>query len=782
MPSDDGFLRELRATFRVEAQEHLQTMSQGFIDLEAATQPAARAPIVETVFRAAHSLKGASRAVDLPDVESVCQLLEDVLAVQRRGQGELPIDALDVLYRALDVIGALVADIDGTGPPAKPAEVGAVRRELRRIAAAVPAGKGGGGAAGTAPSVEQAGDGVEQAPAPVAADVPPMPMPMPPAPLPVPVPVLQADNTVRVPLAKLEAQLLRTEELLGVRLSVGQRVAQLQQLAPWFDTWRRTAAGLESDVRMLRQRQASLGGGEGDGAVAGSLSRMLEFWAWGEEAIRLLESNLADIGRLARQDHELLQRGVDAALGSAKQLLLLPFAVICAPFPKLVRDLCRAEGKEADLVIQGEQVALDKHILEELKDPLMHMLRNAVDHAVEAPAERAVRGKPRRATLVLAVEQIDRNQVRITLSDDGAGIDPERVRAAAVRNGLLSAEEAALLDDAAARMLVFRSALTTGQAVTPLSGRGLGLAIVQENARRLGGDVQVDSTRGEGTVFRIVVPAVRATFRGILCEVAQRRFLMPASAVEHVERVKPDARCSVEGREAVRMDGRVLALVHLADVLELPAEPVPKEAALQVIVVGGSGPAVAFAVDAVLEEREVLVKPLRRPLIRVRNISAAAVLGTGELVPVLNAADLLQAARHVAVGSRPSAAPARPRRAKHILVAEDSITSRLLLKSVLQAAGYDVKTAVDGMEALSLLRAERFDLLVSDVEMPRLNGFDLTARLRVDRKLSELPVVLVTALATPEDRARGVDAGADAYITKGSFDQDHLLEAIERLI
>ena len=243
---------------------------------------------------------------------------------------------------------------------------------------------------------------------------------------------------------------------------------------------------------------------------------------------------------------------------------------------------------------------------------------------------------------------------------------------------------------------------------------------------------------------------------------------------------------TVEGRETLSFGGRAVSLVHLADALELPqVEPeATSPGGMPIIVLGRNGQRVAFAVDKIHDEQEILVKPLMKPLSRVRNIAAVTVLGSGRVAPILNVADLLQSARKLAGASARVAAAAKPSKVetRSILVAEDSITSRMLLKAILESAGYRVKTAVDGMEAFTLLRSEHFDLVVSDVEMPRLNGFDLTVRIRADKKLAQLPLVLVTALESREDRERGIDVGANAYLVKSSFDQSNLIEAVRRLI
>ena len=765
MPIDDDFLRQLHATFMVEAREHVQALSRGLLALEKDLAESEQAVVAEEIFRAAHSLKGAASAVEMGGIESICQSMEDVFEAQRR-DGTVPsAQAMDVLHRALDTVQALLEAMAGSGPAVAHADLAALRKELHRIgglprspAAAEPGHRGQVPPPTAAGQDRAAGQDGALRPAPAKAAVP-----------------VVTEGTVRVALPRLETQLLDTEELLVAKLAASQRATELHELEAWFRQWRKAWMTVESEVRTLRQM----------GVAAASLGRLLDFCDWSEAAVRTLEGQLAHVGHAARHDSEMIGKSVDNLLENAKKLLLLPFSTVSASFPKLVRDLCRAEGKEAELVMSGEHIELDKRILEEMKDPLVHLLRNAVDHAVELPAERVAQGKPARATLALQVSQTDGNRVQIVLSDDGAGISTEKVLEAAIERGLVSEKEAARLDEAGAQALIFRSDVSTSSTVTRLSGRGLGLAIVQENAQRLGGEVRVHSRQGFGTRFSIVVPAIRATFRGILCQVAGRLLLMPVAMVERVARVRREDVRSVEGRETIPMRNRAVALVRLADVLEMEQPPQAEAAGqIQVLLVGSGDQSVAFAVDQVLHEQEVLVKPLRKPLVRVRNIAAAAVLGSGEVVPILNVADLLKSVRQMGPGAMRPANSLKPRPvvAKSILVAEDSITSRMLLKAILESAGYRVRTAVDGMEAFALLRSEPFDLLVSDVEMPRLNGFDLTARVRADRWLGGLPVVLVTALATREDRERGIDVGANAYIVKGSFDRDNLIEAVGRLV
>jgi two-component system chemotaxis sensor kinase CheA len=380
--------------------------------------------------------------------------------------------------------------------------------------------------------------------------------------------------------------------------------------------------------------------------------------------------------------------------------------------------------------------------------------------------------------------------MEILVSDDGVGIDPAKVRAAAVKAGILSREAAEQLDAENVLPLIFQPGITTSPILTDISGRGLGLAIVREKVEKLGGSVSVNSRLHEGTAFHLTLPLTLSTFRGVAVRVDESIFILPTVNVERVARANRSEIRTVENREMIQIDGRNLALVRLADVLGLPsrAPRAPSITAIPggaperpfIVVLEASDSRIAFHVDEILDERQVILKGLGKQLRRVRNVAGAAIMGNGHVVPVLNVADLIKSAPRAAAAPR-SAEPPLARTA-HVLVAEDSITARSLLKSILESAGYRVSTAVDGADAFAQALGGEFDLVVSDVDMPRMSGFELTTRIRGDKRLSQVPVVLVTALESREDRERGIDAGADAYLVKSSFDQSNLLDAVKRLV
>jgi len=394
-------------------------------------------------------------------------------------------------------------------------------------------------------------------------------------------------------------------------------------------------------------------------------------------------------------------------------------------------------------------------------------------------------GKPRHGTISLSINQTEGNKVEIFFSDDGQGIDSERVKEEAVARGVISRKEAKNLNEHEALPFIFRSGITTSPMITQISGRGLGLTIVQEKAEQLGGSLTLETNPGKGSTFKILLPVTMATFKGILVKVAGDLYVVPTSHVERVLRVRKEYIKTVENNNTIPLNGRTLSLVELADVLELPEKENKAEESdyITVLVLGVDEKQIAFKIDEVLTEQEVLVKSMGKQLSRVRNIAGATVLGSGEVVPILNAQDLLKSAVRVkfaAVTADMSEKEAETQ-GKSILVVEDSITSRMLIKNILESSGYSVKTASEGLDGFNMLKSGNFDLVVADVEMPNMNGFELTQRIRSDKSLSQIPVILCTSLQSREDRERGVDVGASAYIVKSSFDQSNLLEVVKRL-
>ena len=834
MPDDEAeFLQKLREAFQIEAREHLQAMTAGLIEIESSAGKAGDSATlrekIEIIFREAHSLKGAARSVNRIDIESVCQAIESVFSTWKKKDfgaaetSQISREAFDTLSRAIDSVDQLLA-LPDAAPEKK--ETSALIAELREIGTKSAAAKPSAEAAPKPPaephtetkrqpeekSDEAARDTFQQPqPQPDKShDEPPKPVASGFAGVSTEKATEKterlASETVRISTTKMDALLREAEEMLVIKNAVAQLAEESREAQRMMQAWR--AQWLKTVDAQRSQTKAN----DAQKSDDSEQQRLRDFFEINQRQLRALDHKLSALAASAEQERRATGGLIDRFLGEAKQLVMLPFSTLLDFFPKQVRDLARDQEKEIDLVLRGREIEIDKRILEELKDPLTHLVRNAIDHGIEKPDTRAAHNKPPRGTLSIVVSQIDASKVEIVAADDGNGIDAEKVKAAAVKSGAISSDEAARRSDAEALMLIFQSGVSTSATITEISGRGLGMAIVREKIEKLGGHIAIETQPQRGTIFRITLPVTLATFRGLLVSANGQPFIIPISNLERALRVTREEIKTVENRETISWNGRVVALARLGDLLEMRngahsrrARPDEKSdnaekngrKFLQIVILSAGETRIAFVVDEVLGDQEILVKPLEKPLVRVRNIAAATVLGGGRVTLILSVPDLLKSAARAAMSDRgtgfaqalrasdeaaKSAEAAAETKTRSILVADDSVTSRMLLKNILEAAGYDVKTAVDGVDALTLLKTRDFDGLVSDVEMPRMNGFDLTTRIRADAHLSELPVVLVTARETREDRERGVDAGANAYIIKSSFDQSNLLEVMRRLL
>jgi two-component system chemotaxis sensor kinase CheA len=822
--NEDGaaFLKRLLATFKGEAEELLRALEAGLIGLEQTTDAARREELVEAVFREVHSLKGAARAVDRREMERVCQAGEEVLAGVKGGHIALSAPLLDLLHAAVDALDGLLASVERVPSAAERSAVAELCRRLGSAAAgaspasATTAGPVGKDAPDASPAStresttrpEQArSDAVARAtPGPAVppgppgeppSGAPPETTPQPDAPPPLPAPPgavhdiapppaeerhpgLDPASTVRIQTAQLDAVLRQAEALLAAKLAARTRVADLSGVGAAFAVRQRERVKLMPEVRLMQRRlERAVAGPAARAAGFGTaqMRRLLNYLADEDAFAKSFQARLAALLKTTEHGVRVLGTQVDGLHEDLKRALMLPVSSVLEGLPRLVRDLAREQGKEVGFHADGGELEIDRRVLEEVRDPLIHLVRNSLDHGIETPDARVARGKPVRASLTVSATPLEGSRIEIRVADDGAGIDLARLRACAQRLGIpVPADEDRLL------ALAFESGVTTSPLITDISGRGLGLAIVRDKVERLGGSVTVSARAGLGTTFRLVLPLTLATFRGVRVRAAGEEFIFPSMGLERVVRVRREDIGTMENRETIRLGGEAIALARLGDVLGLAASAEPPPAVAPAVVSGTGERRIAFLVDEVVGEQEVLVKSLGRQLRRVRNIAGATVLGSGQVVPILYLPDLMKSARRTAgaTARAPVRTPAEQR--KTILLAEDSITSRVLLKGILESAGYAVVTAVDGIDAYTRLHTEPFDLLVSDVEMPRMDGFDLTARVRADRRLADLPVVLVTALDSRQDRERGADAGANAYLVKSSFDQNNLLATVRRLL
>jgi two-component system chemotaxis sensor kinase CheA len=740
---DEELLREIQAAFAVESDERLSALDAQLAELSRGVDEAKRGELLESIYRDAHSLKGAARSVQLIDIETICQAMENVLGQVWRNPGiALTPDFFEVMRHTIENL-ARISSKEGNAPSS--GDVRALVDLLGALLGGLSEGSEGGGQAHHAPAPQP----TSPPPAPTATPIttePPQTKAPPQAAAPV-----QTEMNVRVSLQKLDDLFRKSESLISAKNAAGEQLEAMRALSRQFD-------------RLARHQD---------------IEQILRDRAWLHDVNRQIKSLVRE-GE--RHDHGL-GRMVDDLIDNAKRVLMLPCETLFRSLPRMVREIARELGKEADLRMEGGEIEMDRRILDELKDPLIHLIRNSLDHGLETPAERAKAGKPKQGELQLAISRVEGGKICLTLADDGKGIDTEKLRRKAVEIGAISREEAESMDERAAARLIFRSGISSATKVTQLSGRGLGMSIVLERVERIGGQVEVESDPGRGTRILITLPASLATFRGILVTVGKRPFFLPSLQVEAVVRYSWEAVGGTAGQAAIPDGEGILPLIDMASVLKLPSSHIAREGYVSAMILRSGNVRLAFRVDEVHGEQEVLVKSLGPLLKQVRHLSGASILGSGEVVAVLDVNALLRSAQGASdESSRAFLAAPEEKRAKRVLVVEDSFTSRTLLKNILEAAGYEVATAVDGEAGWTSLKGGEFDLVLSDIEMPRLDGIGLTMRIRGERKLSDLPIVLVTSLDSPDDRRRGLDSGADAYVVKSSFDQTNLLDVIARLI
>jgi chemotaxis protein histidine kinase CheA len=714
---------KLLARFLQEAREHCAGMEKGLVSLEG--KPGDRQTLDE-VCRAAHTIKGASRMMKLPFVASVAHRMEDVLDALKSGRVSHSQAISSLLLRGVDAIsGMLDRVLDGAEAPGSAGELCA---ELEQAAGGGDRvtdteerpGKGEQGTTGAGPSSRE---GVAGASPPRTA----------------------SDETIRVSAEKIDALIRMMGEISAAETRSGETLALLREAI-------RLSAGL-----------AASPASPPDGILEDLHGALVD-----------AHSSLKD-DLLSRQI--LTRQLLEASLA----LRTLPLATVFDGFPRTVRDLALSLGKEVEFLVEGGEIELDKMIIEKIGDPLLHMIRNSLDHGIETREERLRAGKSERGTISLSA-WFERGSVMVLLRDDGRGISLEKIRARALRKKLADQEALEAMSEAQVREFIFLPGFSTSEIVTDLSGRGVGLDVVRKSIiEDLRGSIRIDSREGAGTAFFLKLPLNLALFRLLFVSAAGREFAFLADSVEEVLTISRDELITVVNKKAVRLRNEVIPVEELAPLLSLPRSGDGEGGRILIAVVSAGNEKLGLVIDAVVHEESAVVKPLPSHLKNIRIVAGVTVRGRGEIVAVL-AVPLLCAAAREKKGERPSAAAGEPRRDLSVLVVDDSISTREIEKSIIEAHGYQVVVAGDGLEALEKTRERLFDAVVTDIEMPRLDGFTLTERLRMDERYRHTPIIIVTSRERDDDRKRGILVGANAYIVKGSFDQTSLIETIDSLV
>lgn len=762
---------QVLAVFAAESLDRVKIINRRLMTLERDPGSQTGTTALSEILRELHTLKGSSATVHVEPVESLAHQLEALFGAVRDGARTLDAPVFDIAYRALDAVEAAVGEAVRGEAPTFDEEAWSAS-----ISATLEVAGSENGRPAAENTVRDVGTHADPGRLPSV------------SPVPEPVPSLAApgaDDTVRVAIAKLDALMGSVSELHAARAAAEQRLSDVRTLLIALSSVE--AGWLEADARvrnMLTPGDASPPGSPAP-PVPVDLDEVLSHLDLARGGLAPVRTTLERLLQRMEGDGRRIAQVTDDLQDDVRRARMLPVSMVFDAFPRLIRDLSVDLGKKAVLAIEGADTEVDRAVIEQIRAPLTHLLRNAIDHGLETPGERGSAGKSPEGTISLTASQRG-DTLQIEVRDDGAGIDPDTVRTRAVERGVLSQEAADATNDAEALRLIFRAGFSTRDEVTDLSGRGVGLDVVRDAIERLRGSVEVESVVGEGTRFSLTVPLSVATAQCVMVRVAGVSFALPISNVTKILRVTSGETERAEGRVVVSVDGQPVPIASVSEALGIEGAARLDGSPLPAVLLGSGERRVAFVVDELVGTQTLVLKALPPPFVRLRHISGAAILATGEVVGVLNAADLVRAddpsASLSTTFDRRGPSGDGTDDAPTVLVVDDSSVTRTMVKGILEAEGYRVQTAADGMQAWEMLRNRPFDLVVSDVNMPEMSGFDLTEKVRSDRFLRTIPVILVTALDSLEDQAHGSRVGADAYITKGSFTDDTLLETVRSFV
>ncbi len=707
--------------FKAETRERIQTLNLGLLKLE---KNAKDPELLNSMMREAHSIKGGARMMGYKRIADITHKMEDGLQRALNGELALTKECFEVLFKCLDALEPLLQD------KVTWEDQGVTRdftESICEMADAAFSGK-------PLPPARKTSESKKESPVPAA-----QPVPAAPAPEPVPASVAKAEESTGVMEESIRVDIEKLNHLINLSGELLISKIQLKELTQGIL------------ARAVLQTE--------ENPVLGALVRGLD----------------------AVTDHiDVMTRDLQSEMMKVR---MLPVGHLFNTFPRAMRDLAREKGKEVDFAIEGQETQLDKAILDEIRIPIVHLLRNAVDHGIESPEERKKQGKPETGRIKLSASQ-EGSQVVIAVTDDGRGIDVAKVKKHAVEKGFVSSEHIDSLAEEQVFNLLFTPGFSTHEGVSDTSGRGVGLDVVRDAIVRIKGMVEVKSRPGGGASFIMKLPLTLAITESLLAVAGSDVFAIPVDSVIETIRVSLGDIKTVETKDVITVRGHILPVVKLHDIFGLPAKGIVEKKFFPIVIVQSVEKRIGILVDQLLGRQDIIGKSLGDPLQRVKNIAGATILGNGKVVLILDVPSIIQAAEggvvRKVVSKTKAAAPGKKK--KTILLAEDVLSTAMLEKNILESVGYSVVIARDGKEALEKSAQESFDLVISDVLMPRMDGFELVTRLRREKLYKEVPIIIVTTRESDEDKRKGMEAGANAYLLKSDFTSEGLLETIERLL
>jgi two-component system, chemotaxis family, sensor kinase CheA len=740
--------KELRNIFKIECDERIQNIEKNLLLLEKNPNDLEN---LQDISREVHSLKGAARMVCLNDVETTAHHMESILEKIKSGEIVVTPEKIDLIYLGLDSMRALVHEAV-TGEPSGIDVLSIISHFNDKEMAVAPG------------NVEERPNSKDES---LVQEYEMRGLNS--------LPENYHIDAIRVETSKLDTLMTYASELMVSKTNIVRQLANIDEI---IDMWDELNKHTYKNILLFREIER--------GHISKSLDKLINFHKTQRKYLERIEKLLRDERSRSYEDNERLDYIVNEFGEKISNIRLLPLSTLFNLFPRTVRDISRDKLKEVQLLIKGGETTADKRIIEEMKDPLTHIIRNAIDHGVEIPHEREKLGKTRLATITMRAFRTAANIV-IEVKDDGKGLDIESIKRTALKKKVTSEEAINRMSSTEIQSLIFESGFSTTEIVTDVSGRGIGLDVVRTNIERLKGVVSVKSSSGAGTTFSIQLPTTLVTTRVLIVSEYDRIFALPMEYVQTNRFVSQKDILSIERQKSIIHDDKLVSISYLSEILELNGTRNRdlKSKELPCIILSTGHDQFGIVVDELLDERVVVLKPHGAILKRVRNVLGTTILGTGEVCVVLNPSDLEKTMKKYTLqfsAQRGITDNEEQGKRKSILLVEDSISTRTQEKRILESASYEVVVAVDGVDAWNKLNSRTFHAIVSDIQMPNMDGWALTEKIRKDKKYKELPVILVTALSSDEDRKKGIELGANAYINKPTFDQTTFLDILKRLI
>lgn len=756
--------------FRVEAENQTAILSSGLLELERGTDTART---FDTLMRAAHSLKGAARIVNFQLAVGLTHVMEDCFVSARQGKLTLRQPEIDALFRGVDLLSHLAKLTEAKLAAWEKEHASEMQRFLENLAKL--------GSAGATIQSQTAGPAQTS---PNFGVQPPAKTPWKePASLPSPLGQAALEATLnviatRTPEAPERVVRLTAENLNRLLALAGESLVESRWLGPFAESLQRFQRQHAQLAKTLQALAQTFNREHLSGRAEEQLRGLSQDLSAGQQ---FLSDRVQELDLFDRRSAYLSQRLYLEVLRTRMR----PFSEGVRRFPRMVRDLARTLGKEIKLEILGETTQVDRDILERLETPLAHVLRNAVDHGCEAPAQRERAGKPPQGTLLLEARH-SAGMLLVTVTDDGPGVPLQRVRRAIVEKKLALPSVAERLTEAELLEFLFLPGFSLKESVTEISGRGVGLDIVQNMVKSVRGTVRLNSQTGRGLRLHLQLPLTLSVLRALLVEVAGEPYAIPLTQVAHALKLPRQQIESLEGRRHFHLGHRQIGLVTAHQVFGR-AQADPSAQDLSIVVLGDRNARFGLVVDHFLGERELVVQPLDARLGKVKDISAAALMEDGSPVLIVDVEDLLRSVDQLIALGPPAMGQDDDRnsgsqRQKRVLAVDDSVTVRELERQLISSWGYLADVAVDGLDGWNAVRTGHYDLVITDVDMPRMDGIRLAALIKQDPALKSLPVIIVSYKDREEDRLRGLEAGADCYLAKAGFDQESLWQAVVELI